>query len=164
MHFISDIYKKKEFQMDFLEDIFERKNSRHNRGRHYDGHEKHDDNHHRPNRDYQDHDYNHCQQDDHRQQKIGYEHHDKYHSDDNRYRSNDHQGLEYLRPIIEKTLQNKPLLIVLSLAAVGLIITCIVLLFFLLPIIGQTFGYVDKNGLKGVIDIIMPVLDKLWKG
>jgi hypothetical protein len=164
MLFIRDIYKKKEFQMDFLEDIFERKHNRHNHGQHPDNHKKNDDDHHRPNRDYKDHDHKHYQQDELQQQKSGYEYYDKHHSDDNRYRSNDHHGLEYLRPIIEKILHNKPLLVSLSLIAAVLIIVCIALLFFLLPIIGQTFGYVDKNGIKGVIDIIMPVLDKLWKG
>lgn len=126
--------------MDFLEDLFERKNHHGRRDHHdHDAHNmypRHDDDHH------------------HREQRYRNDHHDK----------DSHFDIERFRPILMKILQNKPLAIGLAVGGVVIFVIGLGLLVLLLPTIGQLFEAFSKHGLKGIIEGGEPIFERLWKG
>ncbi len=62
-------------------------------------------------------------------------------------------GLE-LSNITRKLVANKTALIV---AAISAVLLLAIAAFLLLPLLGQMFGFVDKNGLRGIVE-------RLWLG
>jgi hypothetical protein len=92
------------------------------------------------------------------------DYHDNRNQYDDREYEDDRHGFENLQPIITKILHNKPLLIGLAIGAGLLLLLLIGALFLLLPVIAKALGYVNQNGIKGVIEIILPILDRLWRG
>jgi hypothetical protein len=93
-----------------------------------------------------------------------YDRHDDQNQYDDREHEDDRHGFEKFRPVITKILHNKPLLMGLAAGAGLLMLLLIGALFLLLPVIAKALGYVNQNGIKGVIDIILPILDRLWRG
>lgn len=81
-----------------------------------------------------------------------------HHREDERNRSHrngdDRRGDFDLEHVAERILANKKLLIV---AAVVLVVVLVLAAIFLLPLLGQAIDYVDKGGVKGV-------LDRVWQG
>lgn len=73
--------------------------------------------------------------------------------EDSRYsrHRHDHRGGDFdLEHIARLVLANKKLVIA---AALVLVVVIVLAAIFLLPLLGQVLGYVDKGGVKGVLDI-----------
>jgi hypothetical protein len=100
--------------------------------------------------------------------------HDRHHRDDhqrqepwgghhNKYSHHDH-SIERLLPYFKQIIANKKIL--------GLIITigvvCLIIVFFgiiiLIPLLTHAFEYIDKNGVKGLIDLSQTIIDRLING
>jgi hypothetical protein len=126
-----------------LDDLFDRDRHRGTRGhRDHDEDDGHDEGRYRQHRDplivrgqYAEHDRRR-------------EHPERYHGHD------DDDGLPDLSRIAQRLLANKKLLM---LAAVVLLAVVALAAVFLLPLLGQVIDYLDKHGIKGVID-------RVWQG
>jgi hypothetical protein len=100
--------------------------------------------------------------------------HDRYEPyDDHSYRQGDyryqggHHGhfkLELIRSIIKSLPHKKALLAGVLIIGIIVIITGVALLLALFPLITQALGYVEANGIKSIVDGVLPYVDKLWKG
>jgi hypothetical protein len=66
--------------------------------------------------------------------------------------------------MLVRVLQNKQLLIVLSIAAIILLIGFVAAIIMAMPILYQMFALLEKNGIKGIIDSALPIINKLWEG
>jgi hypothetical protein len=66
--------------------------------------------------------------------------------------------------LAQKLLQNKAVLagIVLTILIVGVV--AIWLIVTLLPYLGQIISMVEKQGIKGILEAITPLLQKIWEG
>jgi hypothetical protein len=71
---------------------------------------------------------------------------------------------EMIRLIAGQVLRNKPLLAGLAVAAVLLVVIGIAIIAAAFPLLLKLIGYVEQNGLKGIIDFLMPFLKKSWEG
>jgi hypothetical protein len=87
--------------------------------------------------------------------------------DQGRYNGDKHHGhggsamyLNYAR----KILRNKKLLAFLIIAAILALIIAILIGIWLLSLVGPALGLLEKNGIKGIVDALMPFLQKLWEG
>jgi hypothetical protein len=87
--------------------------------------------------------------------------------DHGRYNGDKHHGhggsamyLDYAR----KILRNKKLLFFLIIAALLALIIAILIGIWLLSLVGPALGLLEKNGIKGIVDALMPFLQKLWEG
>jgi hypothetical protein len=80
------------------------------------------------------------------------------------YRQQYGQDLFDPRMILSKVLQNKQLLIGLAVAAIFLFVLVVAAFFMLLPILFKMLAVLEKNGLKGVFDSVLPILTKIWEG
>lgn len=63
--------------------------------------------------------------------------------------------------VLQQLLHNKTLLMLLGLLALGVMV---ILLGYLLPLLPRLFGFLETNGLKGVVDQSLPFLMKIWGG
>ncbi len=100
--------------------------------------------------------------------------HDRYdHHDDHIFRHMDygHGGhhhsnykLELISSILRSLPHKKALLAGAAIVFLVIIIVGIVLLWAMFPLITQAVGYVEENGIKGIVDGVLPYLDKLWQG
>jgi len=61
-------------------------------------------------------------------------------------------------------MNNKSLLVILSVSAIILIVLVVVLIIVLMPLIMNMIGVVQQNGLKGIVESIGPVLERIWSG
>ena len=92
------------------------------------------------------------------------------HSD--RYGRDHHAGYGYegrgdynpLLNLAQKLLRNKAILagIVLTILIIGA--AGIWLIVTLLPYLGQVISVAEKQGIKGILETIAPVLQKIWEG
>ena len=65
---------------------------------------------------------------------------------------------------LQQLLHNKTLLMLLGLLALLAIGLMVILVGYLLPLLPRLFGFLEANGLKGVIDQSLPFLMKIWGG
>jgi hypothetical protein len=93
--------------------------------------------------------------------KTSHNHHDEHGYEDHH---RGHFKFELIRSIIKSLSHKKVLLAGALIICTIMIITGIALLWALFPLITKTVGYVETNGIKGVVDSILPFVDKLWKG
>jgi hypothetical protein len=84
--------------------------------------------------------------------------------DDYHDRDRGRYGMESFRPILLKILRNRPLVIGLAIGACLLLATGVALIFALLPLFTHSIEYVNQHGVKGIVDALMPVLERIWKG
>jgi hypothetical protein len=94
----------------------------------------------------------------------GHRHHHSHNDRDYDGHDRDHHGIERIGPIINQITRNKPLLFGLVACLFLLIIIVVGLFIAFLPVIGQILEYINKNGIKGILDPLLPVLERLWKG
>lgn len=101
--------------------------------------------------------------------------HESYnHHDDHRFGPMDyhHHGghphgsykLELLRSVLRSLPHKKTILTVAVIASVALLIIGVALLWALFPLFTQVVGYVEANGIKSIVDGLLPYVEKLWKG
>jgi hypothetical protein len=88
--------------------------------------------------------------------------HDKYGTDS--YGNGGYGNYNPLLDLSQKILRNKMLLaaivfIILVIGAVGVWI-----IIKMLPYLGQVVSMAEKQGIKGIQDMIMPFLQKIWEG
>lgn len=96
-------------------------------------------------------------------------HHDRYdhHDDHSYYHGGHHKGhhkLELIRSILNSLPHKKALLAGALIIGIIMIIAGIALLWALFPLIIQAVGYVEANGIKSIVDSVLPYAEKLWKG
>jgi hypothetical protein len=72
--------------------------------------------------------------------------------------------LHRMKYLAEKILRNKTLLVVLLIAVVIVLILAIWLVILFLPLIGKVLNFIMKNGLAGVYDYLLKILNGLLKG
>lgn len=121
-----------------LEDLFKHK--------HHDKHSRHSHGHH----DHGDHNNDHGHRHDTFPSHVGYHH--------------GHYKLEMIRSLL-KALPHKKVLLtaVLGIGCMMLIIG-IAILWAMFPLIIKAVEYVEINGIKGIIDSVLPYVQKLWEG
>jgi len=141
--------------MDFLDTIFERANHHGKKG--------HRDNYY-PHEHHENHNDDNCSRTDHH--SHGRAHHNENYPryDQHSYHKENHYSFETIRPIIAKVLKNKPLLIGLAVGSVFFLLLTAVLCVMHLPFFVQAFDSINKHGLKGIVDTILPIVDRLWRG
>jgi cytochrome b subunit of formate dehydrogenase len=127
-----------------LDDLFKQRH--HSKSSHHD----HDDHHYEGSHNR--HDYN----DDHGSRQGGYNYHGGHHKG--------HLKLELIRTIFQSLPHKKALLAGALIIGIIMLITGIALLWALFPLITQTVGYVEANGIKSIVDGVLPYVEKLWKG
>jgi len=89
--------------------------------------------------------------------KYGHDHHAKY----------GYEGRGHYNPLLnlaQKLLRNKAILagIVLTILIIGAV--GIWLIVTLLPYLGQVITMAEKQGIKGIMETITPLLQKIWEG
>jgi hypothetical protein len=70
---------------------------------------------------------------------------------------------QYL-PLIKKIIANKPLLLTIAIGGGLLLIAAAALLVALLPTVSPAFDYVNKHGIRGIIETLMPFVNRIWNG
>jgi hypothetical protein len=98
-----------------------------------------------------------------------YDHHDdhSFRQGGHGYHGGHHKGhfkIELLHSIFQVLPHKKALLAGAFIIGIIMIITGIALLWALFPLITQAVGYVEANGIKSIVDGVLPYVDKLWKG
>ena len=96
--------------------------------------------------------------------------HDGYH-DEHGYREkhrDGHHGDNDLMGVFEAHarafLRNKPLMMILALTLVLVLVIAIVLIVLFYPVLLKLWNYLLNNGLKGIIDMIQPILNLILQG
>ncbi len=103
------------------------------------------------------------------------DHHDRDHRHyGDRYLDHDHgksyghdhelPDLSQLKYIAGKILRNKFLLTVLVIIVLIVLVGTIWLIFLLLPVLGKVFDFIIKNGLTGIYDYLLKILNQFLKG
>lgn len=128
--------------MDFFEDLFERKSH----------HRQHPDEHF---------DSDHGSRN---SRHYGHENHEEYHHGYRNEHHSDHDGLENLRPLLSKVLKNKHLLFGIIISGLILFLILVMLIIAFLPALTQVFETFNKHGIKGLLEFVFPVLQKIWEG
>lgn len=72
-------------------------------------------------------------------------------------------NLMYLE-LAKKIFQNKTLLMLLLAFLIISFVVVIWLISLVIPLLGQLLSTVEKNGIKGAVEVISPYLLKLWEG
>jgi hypothetical protein len=107
--------------------------------------------------------------------KNHYDDNDRHydHHNDHYYRQGDHNYYEghhghnnakIILSVLRSLLHKKTIIIGLIIAFLMIVIIGIALLWAIFPLIAQAFGYVEANGIKSIVDGLIPYLEKLWKG
>jgi len=65
---------------------------------------------------------------------------------------------------LESLKNNKKLKVLVISAIILVLIITIGLIIILLPLILKFFNYVSQNGVQGLVDYAIELLDKIWKG
>jgi hypothetical protein len=85
--------------------------------------------------------------------KHGYRRHDSHHF-----------GLYLIGKVFNRIIHNRTLLIGLVMVLFLIIIAVVALVIALLPLFYKFITYVNQNGIKGIIDFLMPFINRLWEG
>jgi hypothetical protein len=102
--------------------------------------------------------------------RSNHDHDDYDHHDSDRYReSRGHHGhdgfdLDRLKPIIERLIHNKTLMLLLAVGVLAVLAVCAVLVIAFYPVLVRIVDYVFGGGLKGVLELIQSVLGVLGAG
>lgn len=83
------------------------------------------------------------------------------------FRDSAHHGrdqTQMYREYAQKILANKPLLIGLCVAAVFLLLFVLIAGLIILSALAPLLGYVNENGVKGIVETILALLQKIWLG
>ena len=95
-------------------------------------------------------------------------HHDEHHSDYYRGHRDGHHShhgeLGQYSYLFEKLKNNKMLLLVLIIAIVIAVIIGIAVIMMLVPVIINLLDIVQKDGIKGILEMAGPLLERLWSG
>jgi hypothetical protein len=83
---------------------------------------------------------------------------------DQRYQHRYNKDIFDPRVIMAKVLQNKQLLIILAVAAVIIVIGIVAVSIMLMPLLYKLFVMFEKNGIKGIIDSLLPFANRIWEG
>lgn len=75
-----------------------------------------------------------------------------------------HGGIERYLYLFEKLKGNKKLLLILAIAALVIAIVVISALVMLMPLLMKLLASIDKNGIKGLVETVRPLLELLWSG
>jgi hypothetical protein len=98
-----------------------------------------------------------------------HDHDDRHHGhDQDRYyrdgRSGEHRGIEDVRGILRALPNKKVLIITMAIIALSVIVLGGVLLWALFPFVAKGLAYVKQDGVQGLLNQIVPVLQGIWKG
>jgi hypothetical protein len=110
-------------------------------------------------------------------QEYDYGRHDD-HYDDHRYSrerldshpddyAHDHRREHQVfnpQALLSRVMQNRQLLVILSIAAVVFLIAVIVALVMIVPLLFKFLGVVENHGLRGIIDSLLPAILRIWEG
>ena len=110
--------------------------------------------------------------DDHHGRKYDQHEHHQHHDHniyypDGRYRKaqfSRHHKMQTMLRTFKSHPHKKALLVGAALLSFLALATCILLLFALIPIVKKGMEYIDINGIKGILDGVLPYIDKIWKG
>ena len=95
-------------------------------------------------------------------------HHDRHHDDHTfRHGKPHHQGhynMEMLRSIFQSLPHKKALLTGVIIVSVLALIIGLSLVWALFPLLAKFVGYVEVNGIQGLVDTLLSFAQKLWKG
>lgn len=93
------------------------------------------------------------------------DHHDHHrdHGDDTGYHHGHHK-IEMIRSIIQAMPHKKALLAAVLIIGVFMLVLGVALLWAVLPLVTDAARYVEANGIKGVVNTILPYAEKFWKG
>ncbi|MRR15354.1 MAG: hypothetical protein EG826_02730 [Deltaproteobacteria bacterium] len=82
------------------------------------------------------------------------------------HRGHDHRRhkMRMFLPFVRSLRQKRFLLAGVVLLGVVVFALMIMLLLAFIPLIRQGLTYVDANGIKGILDALLPYIDKIWKG
>ena len=100
---------------------------------------------------------------------YGHGYHGKHHHYDDDYHHDNLSkiGHGYFPGIVQQGIQilknKKVLYALIAVCCVGLLLL-IALLFFLVPIVINMIDYISKNGIKGIIDTLIPIINRIWEG
>jgi hypothetical protein len=72
--------------------------------------------------------------------------------------------LELIRSLLRILLHRKALVAGAVIIGAMVLVSGITLIWVLISLVGHAAAYVDTNGLKGVIESVMPYLERLWSG
>ena len=75
-----------------------------------------------------------------------------------------HFGPDLVRSALNRLVHNKTLLAILAGIVLLIAIAAIALVVSLLPLFSKGWAYISQNGLKGVFDFILPLINRLWEG
>ncbi len=73
-----------------------------------------------------------------------------------------HRGILFYA--VSKISQSRRLMTVLILSCLTLVALGVLLLFILTPYVFQFISLIEKQGIKGILDAIAPVLKLIWEG
>lgn len=102
--------------------------------------------------------------------KFHGEHRDRdYHEDnrnthDSRYPYYGHDNSFSLSKILLKIKNNKKLKLLVLFAVLLILVIVVALIIVLMPLILKLVNYISQNGLQGLIDYVLGLVDKIWKG
>lgn len=96
----------------------------------------------------------------HTQDRRNYYHEDSY---ENRYyRGNDENN--YLTGLLNRIRNNRKLKIFILVFLVFIMLVVIGILAVLFPLIVELFNFISQNGLSGILEKAMEILNTLWSG
>jgi hypothetical protein len=106
--------------------------------------------------------------DNHDRHHGSYDHHNDHYyrqGDHNYYRGHHgHNKADMILSVLRSLPHKKAIIIGLIIALLLILIIGIALLWAIFPLITQAVGYVEANGIKSLVDGLLPYLEKLWKG
>jgi hypothetical protein len=73
-------------------------------------------------------------------------------------------GPDLVRSALNRLVRNKTLLVILAGIVLLITVASIALVVALLPLFSKGWAYISQNGLKGVFDFILPLINRLWEG
>ena len=83
---------------------------------------------------------------------------------DSRYPYYSHDNNFSLSKILLRIRNNKKLKRLVLFAVLSILAIVVILAIILLPIILKVLNYISQNGLQGLLDYILGIADKIWKG
>lgn len=107
--------------------------------------------------------HGHPRYDDRSSNDGGFDHHREW-NHDHRPQRHGAATFEARNPFVRQLVRNKTALVLLGLLAAIVLIAILAALAYLLPIIQTLLGSIGENGLKGVIDQAVALLNKVWLG
>jgi hypothetical protein len=75
-----------------------------------------------------------------------------------------HFGSDLVHFALNRLVRNKTLLAILAGIVLLIFITAIALVVVLLLLFSKGIVYISQNGIKGVFDFILPLINRLWAG